>query len=266
MNIHKTGQVSSNAAEIYDEFFVPALFAEWPHRLLDITSVAPGERVLDVACGTGVLANTVAGLVEPGGTVTGLDINPGMLDVARRKNPTLVWKSGRAEELPFDSESYDAVYCNFGLMFFDDKPRAVQEMVRVLRPGGRLGVVVWDALEHSPGFLILAKLIDQMCGAGIAEGLRAPYNLGDRMVLQSVFAEAGYPKISITTLVGKVRFPSLNDFVFINIKGWTLADQIDEQQYNTLLQAAEKPLRRFVKPDGRLVFDSPAHIATLHKH
>lgn len=95
------GQVTSSAAEVYEEFFVPALFDQWAGRVADAARLGPGDRVLDVACGTGVLAREALGRVQPGGSVVGLDPNEGMLTVARRKEPRIEWRRGRAEDLPF---------------------------------------------------------------------------------------------------------------------------------------------------------------------
>lgn len=138
------GQVSHSAAEVYEEVFVPILM-QWAGRVADAARVQPGQRVLDVACGTGVLARAVAERVGPQGAVVGLDLNEGMLAVAGRKAPHVEWRQGRAEDLPFESQSFDRVVSQFGLMFFADR-RAVQEMVRVLRPGGHLAVAVWGRL------------------------------------------------------------------------------------------------------------------------
>lgn len=125
------GQVRASAAEIYDEFFVPALFAPWPEPVLNAAKLGAGQTVLDVACGTGVLAR--AGVRRTGAAqrVTGLDLNDGMLAVARRHHPGIAWRQGRAEALPFEPEAFDAVVCQFGLMFFEDRPRALREMTRV---------------------------------------------------------------------------------------------------------------------------------------
>src|SRR5262245_2671177 len=140
MSDTKRGQVSSSAAEIYESFFVRCLFQQWTARMCDTGHLQSGQRVLDVACGTGVLARAAALRVAPGGHVIGGDINEGMLAVARRSAPAIEWHQCAAEQLPFDDGSFDAVLCQFGLMFFTDRDQAVHEMARVLRPGGRLAV------------------------------------------------------------------------------------------------------------------------------
>ena len=106
------------AATAYEEFFVPALFREWAPRVVDAAQILPGHRVLDVACGTGVLAREAAGRARPTGVVAGLDLNPGMLVVARQLAPAVEWRHGTAESLPFPDHSFDAVVSQFGLMFF----------------------------------------------------------------------------------------------------------------------------------------------------
>ena len=133
-----TGQVSTAAAELYERFFVPALFGQWPPRLLDLAEVRPGGTVLDVGCGTGVLARAARDRVGPDGEVVGLDPNDGMLAVARRTASDVTWVEGVAEELPLESDSVDRVLSQFALMFFTDPGRAVGEMragAAARRPG-----------------------------------------------------------------------------------------------------------------------------------
>ncbi|MBW2541151.1 MAG: class I SAM-dependent methyltransferase [Deltaproteobacteria bacterium] len=126
-----TGQVSHSTAEIYDELFPSALFNEWAPRVSDSAGLRPGMRVLDVACGTGVLVLAAADFVKPDGSVVGLDLNPGMLEVAKRKTSDIDWREASADAIPFESASFDAVVSQFGLMFFPDKPLAIREMLRV---------------------------------------------------------------------------------------------------------------------------------------
>ncbi|HEV8389075.1 MAG TPA: methyltransferase domain-containing protein [Dongiaceae bacterium] len=259
------GQVTRSAADIYEEFFLPALFLEWAPRLADAARLAPGQRVLDVACGTGVLAREAAKRVAPGGSVAGLDRNEGMLAVAKRKAPAIEWKAGRAEALPFPDASFDAVVSQFGLMFFDDRATALREMWRVLRPGGRLAVAVWDALEASPGYSAMAALLQRLFGPRIAGELHAPFALGDRKALHALFVQAGIAKVEIATDVGKARFPSIESWVRTDVKGWTLADLIDDGQYELLLREAAAELRRYATATGEVAFDAPAHVATARK-
>lgn len=259
------GQISARAAEVYEEFFLPALFAEWAPRVADAARIGAGHKVLDVACGTGVLARTLAQRVGPLGSVTGFDINPGMLAVAQRKAPDITWRQGRAEALPFDNDSFDAVVSQFGLMFFVDRRAALAEMYRVLRPGGRLAVAVWDAVDKSPGYAAMVKLLQELFGEKLADALRAPFVLGDAKVLRSLFAEAGIEDAQIATQEGTARFDSIRSWVYTDIKGWTLADMIDDRQFELLAREAERVLRPFVTASGAVAFAAPAHIVTAAK-
>jgi SAM-dependent methyltransferase len=265
MSASETGQVTRSAAEVYEEFFVPALFAEWASRVADAAGVQPPQRVLDVACGTGVLARTVADRVGPNGSVVGIDLNEGMLAVAQRKAPAIEWRQGRAEALPFDSAGFDAVVSQFGLMFFEGRRAALQEMLRVLRPGGRMAVAVWDSLDHSPGYAAMAGLLQRLFGDQVAGALHPPFALGDVQVLRSLFADAGIPDAQITTQEGSARFPSIKSWIYTDIKGWTLADMLDDDQFDRLLQEAERALQRFTTAEGTVVFSAPAHIVTAAK-
>jgi ubiquinone/menaquinone biosynthesis C-methylase UbiE len=262
MNDTTTGQVSRSAAEVYEEFFVRALFQEWAPQLADAAGVSPGVRVLDVACGTGVLAREAA---RRGAKVTGLDRNEGMLAVARRVAPTVDWRSGLAESLPFPDRSFESVASQFALMFFEDRAASLREMWRVLRPGGRLAVAVWDTLDRSPGYAAMTVLLKRLFGDAIAEQLRAPFVLGDIEALRSLFAEAGIPHAQIRTRDGTARFPSIESWVHTDVKGWTLADLIDDAQYRTLLSEAKKELTVYLRPDGTVAFAAPAHIVTAVK-
>jgi SAM-dependent methyltransferase len=148
----ETYQLSVEAAEAYEARFVPALFAEWAPRLVEAAGVAPGQTVLDVACGTGVVARAAADRLGGRGRVVGLDLNRCMLAVAGRLRPDLEWRQGDAADLPFEDGSFDVVLCQSALMFFPDRAGALREMTRVATAGGTVAVQVWDRLEAQPGY------------------------------------------------------------------------------------------------------------------
>ena len=261
----RTGQVTQSAAEVYEEFFVPALFLEWAPRVADAAQLVPAQKVLDVACGTGVLARESARRVGPVGAVTGLDRNDGMLAVARRKAPDIDWQLGMAEALCFADGAMDAVVSQLGLMFFEDRRAALREMWRVARPGGRIAVAVWAALESAPGYAAMTVLLQRLFGDRIADALRAPYALGDPKALRSEFSEAGIPSIEIRTWDGTARFPSIESWVHTDVKGWTLSNLIDDEQYGRLLRAAQEDLATYVQRDGTVAFGCAAHIVIAAK-
>jgi SAM-dependent methyltransferase len=231
----------------------------------DAADIRAGERALDVACGTGVLARAAAERAGQDGIVIGLDINEGMLAVARRNAPNIEWRHGRAEALPFDSNNFDAVVSQFGLMFFEDQPAALREMMRVLRPGGRVAVAVWAALEDSPGYAALTNLLQHLFGDRAADALRARFALANPHILRSLFNEAGIHAAHITTHKGTACFPSIESWIYSDIKRWTLADMIDDTQYEQLLAETRRALQPVVGMDGAVAFSMSAHIATASK-
>ncbi len=250
------------AASAYEELHVPALFEQWAVPVVDAAHVRDGDRVLDVACGTGVLAREAASRVGSHGSVTGIDPNPGMLVVAGRLEPRIRWQEGVAESLPYDDDSFDAVVSQFGLMFVTDRGAAVREMKRVLAPGGRMAVAVWESLERSEAYPIEVELLQRVAGSEAAEALRAPFVLGDRTELEKLFRSAGVESVEITTHRGTASFPSVRAMVEADLRGWlpVMGVALPEEQIQRILEEAERALSRYVTPAGRVEFESPAHI------
>jgi SAM-dependent methyltransferase len=252
------------AADTYERLFVPAEFKEWAPRVLSAARVQPGQRVLDVACGTGVLAREAARIVGPSGFVAAVDADAGMLAVAARLTPDLDWRQGSATALPFADDAFDAVVSQFGLMYFPDRALAVREMMRVLRSGGRLAVAVWDTLAHTPAYADLVALLERTAGTHAADTLRAPFVLGEVDALAAICTSAGIPDATITTHVGTGRFDSIQAMVEAELKGWfPLAGVVlGDDQIEDIVRQAKNVLRRYADDDGRVAFDAPAHIMT----
>lgn len=257
-------QAHIDAASAYEALFVPALFGRWALIVADAARIQPGQRVLDVACGTGVLAREVATRVGSRGAVTGLDPSPGMLAVAERLAPSVAWREGVAESLPFADRSFDAVVSQFGFMFFRNRRLALREMVRVLSPGGRLAVAVWDSLDNNPAYAAEVALLERVAGRRAADALRAPFVLGGRKELAALFADTGVASVEIRTHRGMARFPNVRTMVEADLRGWlpVMGVVLPEEQIGHVLEEAEQVFRPYVTPEGTVAFDSPAHITT----
>ena len=255
------GQVVRSAAEVYETFFVPALFGQWPDRVLDAAEVGVGERVLDVGCGTGVLARAAVARVGRSGRVAGLDPNEGMLAVARRFGPEVAWMAGVAEALPYPEASFDRVVSQFALMFFSDPPAALGEMARVLSPGRSAAIATWASLDTTPGYAAMVELLGELFGEAAADALRAPFRLGDPDEVHELVATAFRDPV-VTTHHGTARFESVESWVHTDVRGWTLADMIDDGQYAKLLRVAKRRLHSFTDTHGQVAFPAPALITT----
>lgn len=249
-------------ARAYEELHVPALFKQWCPRVLDAAGVRPGHRVLDVACGTGVLAREAATRVGAEGSVAGIDPGQGMLTVAKELAPHLEWREGVAESLPYPDNHFDAVCSQFGLMFFKDRSLALREMLRVLKPDGRLAVAVWEDLDNSEAYPIVVNLLDRLAGSAAAGALRAPFVLGNKEELISLFEQSGVESVAITTHNSTARFPSIRTMVEADLRGWlpVMGVMLSEEQIAQILEAAERALAQYVRPNGQVIFNAPAHI------
>lgn len=253
------GQVAATAAEIYEGFFLPALFQQWAVPVLEAAEASRGDHLLDVGCGTGVVAREAISRVGRDGRVVGIDPNDGMLAVAR-KTLGVDWRKGVAEDLPFDDDTFDVVACQFAVMFFEDRDQAVREMQRVLRPGGRVAIATWASLLETPGYAAVVELLGRLFGSDAADALRAPYNMGDPEELHELLATA-FADVQVTKQDGTARFQSIEDWVYTDIRGWTLSDMSDAD-YERLLAAAKTELAGFIDESGRVSFPAPALIST----
>ena len=205
-------QVGGNAAEVYEQHLVPAMFAPWAAKLIELAGVRPGERVLDLACGTGVVTRLAAERTGSAGRVVGLDINAAMLAVARSlppvEGPSVEWIEASALEIPLPAATFDVVLCQHGLQQFPDRPAALREARRVLASNGRLAASVWSRIEGSPGMAALVQALERHVGIEAAFNRRAPFALGDAAELRSLLAGAGFRDVHVRTLVEIARFPS----------------------------------------------------------
>ena len=249
-------QVSREAAEQYEARFVPAIFAEWAPLLADITGVGPGQAVLDVACGTGIVARTVADRVTRSGRVVGVDLNGGMLAVARRVRPDIDWRQADVADLPFADGSFDVVLCQMALMFFPDRVGALREMARVTRLGGVIGLAVPAALEEQPAYGCFVRMAARVAGPD-ASLLGTYWACGDLDGLRGAIGSAGLEVTEVRTHAGTARFGSPDELAVTEIEASPLAQRLTPEAYAGIRAGAREVLAPFIRPDGKL--DAPLH-------
>lgn len=260
-------QVSGNAAEVYERHLAPAMFAPWVPTLLDRARVQPGEHVLDVACGTGIVTRAAAERVGNAGRVVGLDLNEAMLAVAQSvplaMGARIEWIAANALALPLPAAAFDVVLCQQGLQQFPDRPTALREMRRVLVPRGRLVVSVWSRIEHNPSMEALVEVLERHVGTEAARNRRAPFALGDADELRDLLVGAGFGDVEIETMAETAHFPSPERFVDYQLAATpfsTLAAITDEARravYHDVRVALQPYLR------GReLAVPMEAHVAS----
>jgi SAM-dependent methyltransferase len=263
--LHGTG------AEIYERGLVPAIFAPWATILIEQAALQPGDRVLDVACGTGIVARLAARQVGSTGQIIGLDNNAGMLAVARSLPPipgvSLEWQEGSTLAMPFADASFDALLCQQGLQFFTDRSAALREMHRVLVPGGRLVLSVWGPLERCPGYAALVRALEHHIGTAAASIMRAPFALGEASEVRSLLAGGPFHEVQLHTTVRTVHFASPEQFVQIEMTPSHLEGPVagmDERALSVLISEVKTALQPYVSPDG-LAFPMQAHLVTAQK-
>ncbi|MGB6915040.1 MAG: class I SAM-dependent methyltransferase [Pseudolabrys sp.] len=269
MNQQGQWQVAGSAPEVYERELVPAVFGAWAPILVELAEPRPSERVLDVACGTGVVARIAATRVGPTGTVVGIDLNPGMLSLARslvsrdsRSGGQLQWQEASADKLPFPDGSFNVVYCQLGLQFFADRPAALREMRRVLGTEGRLALMVWRGIHESPGFAVLADALQRHVGQAAAAIMRAPFGLTNADELEALVRAAGFQNVAVQQRSGTVRFPSVERFVLSYVAGSPLAgpvSQADDAARAGLITDVRNALGKFTN-NNELAFPIAAHL------
>jgi ubiquinone/menaquinone biosynthesis C-methylase UbiE len=261
----ETFQISTEAAEMYESKFVPAIFGEWAPHLVEAAGVAPGHSVLDVACGTGVVAREAADRMRGHGKVVGVDLNPAMLAVAHRLRPDVEWRQADAAELPFAGSSFDVVLCQSALMFFPDVVQALREMARVVTPDGTVGVQVWSRLESQPGYGPLVDVVARYAGPAAVNLMSAYWVLGDLEALSALFEKAGLQVTGTRTRLGTARFESIDEWVRTEVESTPLVERIDDETYGKIIEDAREALARYRTSTGQAEIPIEGHLITARR-
>jgi ubiquinone/menaquinone biosynthesis C-methylase UbiE len=195
--------VATTFTEIYERVLVGPLFRPFAEQLIARVTLKPGDSVLDVACGTGIVARVARERLGPEARIVGVDVAPAMLAVARTVDSTIEWREGNAASLPVsETERFSVLACHQGLQFMPDKPAAVREMRRVLTPGGRLAIATWGSLEDIPGMLALNAVAERHVGPIID----SRHSFGQASALKDLLIDAGFNDVKIGTLAHDVQF------------------------------------------------------------
>jgi SAM-dependent methyltransferase len=257
-----------DAGRGYEALFVPALFEAWTRHLVEGAGIRDGSHVLDVACGTGVLSRAALPVVGEGGRIVGADPAPGMLAAAAEIESGIEWELCGAEALNAADESFDCVVSQFGMMFFEDRQKSVDEMYRVLKPGGTLAIAVWRSVEHNPAYADVISVLEMEVGTAAADALRLPFCLGDADAVTGLLHKGGFSGISVDARTESASFPSSRQMVEAELRGWLpLFDiNLSEEQISSVLVKSDKVLGKYAGPSGEAVFPTAAHIFLARKN
>jgi ubiquinone/menaquinone biosynthesis C-methylase UbiE len=198
-------QLAGDAPTFYT-LVTPKIMEPWTDDLIRSAACRDGDRVLDVACGTGIVANRIGLASGKLCSITGIDLNEGMLSVARR-NTQIEWCQGSATDMPFDPESFEVVLCQQGLQFFPDRARAMSEMARVLSPGGRLALNVWGALDRQPFHAAVIAGVGKFLGAEAEAAFDLAFSLNTADELRHLARDAGLNDIRVRFEHRTLRYP-----------------------------------------------------------
>lgn len=267
MNAQSGYQVSGSGAAMYEKY--AALYmGQWAPGLIEVAALKPGERVLDLACGTGLVARQAAARVGPAGRVTGLDINAGMLAVARalplEPGASVSWIEGSASAIELPDASFDVILCQQGLQFFPDRDAALREMLRVLVPGGRLAFSVWKSA--SPYNDAVAETLGRLAGAETAAKYRAGRHklLPTAGALHGMMVAAGFRGVEVRSRTMIIHLPAIEKFVLGHLAGHPVAGAIDALGENgraAFARHIKTALQPYAEGDG-VAYPDEAHIAT----
>lgn len=254
---HYDETYGSKPPQNYERYFVPAIGEPVAKDLIRKAELRPGERVLDVACGTGIIARLALQRVGNKGTVTGTDINPGMLAVAKSITSDLPieWQEANAEDMPFPDDSFDVLFCQMGLQFMEDKPSALKEMHRVLAPGGRL-------LLNMPGpagepFVIFAEAMQRNIGPGAKEFVYDVFALNDTTEIRQLISDAGFSDVDVEAKHKTLSLPAPKDFLWQYVNSTPLAGVLakaDDEARTSLEKEVVSQWQNFVD-DGAFIYD-----------
>jgi ubiquinone/menaquinone biosynthesis C-methylase UbiE len=266
MSANEQWQLSAKAAELYERIPARYILGPWAPLLVERAAVAPGERVLDVACGTGVVARAAAERATADGHVAGIDLNPGMIAVARSLPPVagaaIEWHEASALALPFQDSHFDVVLCQQGLQFFPDKALALREMRRVLRRGGRLALSVWKST--GPYNTAVGRALNSYLSQDVAMRFCATRRAPSGEELQRLVTEAGFVAIDLRIERMTIHLPPVETFALDHLSATPVASDIASAApivREEIGRSVKDQLHSYVH-DGGVSYPEETHVLT----
>src|SRR5262245_37262646 len=263
-------QLEGNAPLAYDTHIVDVFLQDSSGRVVDVAAIKTGDRVLDVACGTGVVTRLAANMVGSAGQLVGFDLNPGMLARARASRETVAaieWRVGSVTDMPFTDATFDCVTCQHGLQFIPDKAAALSEMHRVLADRGRIAISVWRSIEHCPWQAAIADAVERNVGSEQAAQIRSAFSFGDADQLQQVIVAAGFRDVEIRIDRETIRHASTAEYVPGYISATPVAGAViglDKKTQTKITADVRDALAAYRVGDG-LAAPIEAHVAIGHR-
>lgn len=264
-------QLEESAAESYERYLVPLFFAPGAQYLIELAALRLGERVLDLACGTGIVARSAASKVSANGMVVGLDLNEGMLTVARKASsdisPLIKWQRADARSIPFPDSTFDIVFCQQGLQFFPDRSATLREAHRVLGPNGRLALSAMRPIKHNSAYVLLAEALERYVGSDAGRMMCSVFLPLSTNELRDLLKSAGFQDVRILIGIGPVRYPSVKEFLRREMASSPLAGQIkslSDDVFRMMVRDLEAALEAYIDDDG-IVFPAETYFAIAQR-
>lgn len=251
-------QLSQNSAELYERVLVSSILGPAAKNLVGKANLKEGEWVLDVGCGTGAAARFAVNIVGTSGRAVGVDVNQGMLEIAKRKGAeedvSIEWHQCSIYELPFEDDHFDVVVAAQVVQFLADIPNALKEIHRVLKPGGRFLTSVWSDLKENPYFEALVVSVRNNLGHEVSEGMNAAFRLTNRRHVLDAIRKAKFMGVKAWQEQFVLDLPDLEEFVPSHIQGTPMAQGFEAASDSLQKQIVEDVVET-MKPyqDGSIV-------------
>jgi SAM-dependent methyltransferase len=260
---------SGSIPEFYERYLVPLIFEPYAADLAARLASTSLTRVLEIAAGTGVVTRTLASALPEGVTIIATDLNQPMLDHASAlgtKRP-VQWRQADAMKLPFEDATFDAVVCQFGVMFFPDKAKAYSEARRVLKPGGTFLFNVWDRIEQNEFADTVTTALQSVFPSDPPRFLaRTPHGYHDKDIVQRDLATGGFTASpEITTVTARSRAQSFKIPAIAYCQGTPLRNEIEARDASRLGHATDVAAEAIGERFGRAAVDGKiqAHVVSI---
>jgi len=266
-----TSQNPPSPAVVYNDFFGPPMFTPWAKDLVGQASLSAGNRVLDLACGTGLVSEQIAPMIGSTGSIAGLDFNPVMLEVARKRElngPAVEWVEASALDIPYDDDSFDVVVCQQGFQFFPDKEKAAAETRRVLKPGGTVAASVWATVDELPVWEVVFTSVATRLDVPM-ESVTVPNSFGYQDKLEALFTDAGFSNAQVNKRSTEAAFGPADSFVKLMVMGAAAAipafGALSDEEKQALVPGVEADTAEIIQQYTRgdkVVMELNAYTAT----